>query len=89
MNWDSSVDIVTILRAVRTRKHGVICGWNKRCFCSECHIRWVPGTIFVGGKRPGPQATACYEISFRLYHSLNAIMARYKDCLLELTIRFS
>ena len=73
MNWDSSVDIVTSLPTVRVRKHGLICGWKNRRFCSsESHIRWVPGTVFLAGKRPGLQATACYvsgdEIYFYITH---------------------
>jgi len=91
MNWNSSVDIVTILRAVRARKHDLICGWRNRCFSSpESHFRWVSGTLFPAGKRPGRQATACYRLrwqDFLLYRSLNAIKPRHKNFLLELTLK--
>ena len=94
MNWDISVDIVSSLRAVHARIRGLICGWNNRCYSSpEPHFRWVSGTFFPAGKWPGRQATACYvsgdEISFYIYRSLNAILAQYKNCLLELTLRLS
>jgi hypothetical protein len=73
MNWDSSVDIVTSLRAIRTRIRGLIHCWNNWCFSSsESHIRWVPGNVFPAGKRLGRQTTACYvsgdEISCYVAH---------------------
>jgi hypothetical protein len=50
MTWDSSVGIVTSLRAVRARKHVLIPGWNSRCFSSpDSHVRWVPEPLFPAG----------------------------------------
>ena len=50
MNWDSSVDIVTSLRAIRARIRGLNHCWNKRCFSSpESYFRWVPGNVLPAG----------------------------------------
>jgi len=46
MNWDSSIDIVTCLRALLARIRGLIRGWNNRCFSSpESHSRGVPAWV--------------------------------------------